>query len=139
MYCVTSVFIFQKDFSKRIEKYLNENYRIILIYPVPKIIKNVSVEVEKNLKNNEFPIKIVNIDFFKYLEETKKIFNFFDTMNHKNLYRIYPHKKFCNTLLKNKCVGNTQDHLYFIDSTHLSKKGSELINMDLIKIIDSIY
>jgi len=128
-----------KDFSKRIEKYLNENYRVILIYPVPKIIKNVSVEVEKNLKNNEFPIKIVNIDFFKYLEETKKIFNFFDTMNHKNLYRIYPHKKFCNTLLKNKCIGNTQDYLYFTDGLHLSKKGSELINMDLIKIIDSIY
>ena len=60
-------------------------------------------------------------------------------MNHKNLYKVYPHKKFCNVNLKNKCAANTQDHLYFIDSTHLSKKGSELINMDLIKIIDIIY
>jgi len=128
-----------KDFSKKIKNYLDEDYRIILIYPIPQMKKNVSVEVEKNIKNNKIPIKIINIDFLKYLQESKKIFNFFDTINHKNLYKIYPHKKFCNTSLKNKCIGNTQDYLYFTDTSHLSKKGSELINMDLIKIIDSIY
>ena len=101
--------------------------------------KNVSVEVEKDLGKDESPIEIVNIDFLKYLKESKKIFEFYDTMNHKNLHKVYPYKKFCNVDLKNKCVGNTQDHLYFIDETHLSKKGSELINIDLIKIIDSIY
>ena len=127
------------DFSKRVQKYLNQNYKVILIYPIPQMKKNVSIEVQKNLKNNEFPIKIINIDYFKYLEETKKIFNLFDNINHQNLYKVYPYKKFCNTDLKNKCVGNTQDHLYFTDFSHLSKKGSELINMDLIKIIDIIY
>ena len=101
--------------------------------------KNVSIEVEKDLNNKELLIKSVNIDFFKYLEESKKISEFYDTMKHENLYKAYPHKKFCNVDLKNKCAGNTQDHIYFIDTTHLSKKGSELINMDLIKIIDSIY
>ena len=127
------------NFKKRVQEYLNQNYQIILIYPIPQMKKNVSKEVEKYLNNKEFPIKSVNIDFFDYLEESKKIFEFYDTINHKNLHKVYPYKKFCNVDLKNKCVGNTIDHLYFIDSTHLSKKGSELINMDLIKIIDSIY
>ena len=27
--------------------------------------ENVSVEVEKDLNNNKFPIKIINIDFFE--------------------------------------------------------------------------
>jgi hypothetical protein len=27
--------------------------------------------------------------------------------------------------IKNKCAANTQEHLYFIDSAHLSKKGSQ--------------
>ena len=127
------------NFKKRVQKYLNENYKIILIYPIPQMKKNVSIEVEKDLNNKEPLIKSVNIDFFKYLEESKKISEFYDTMNHENLYKAYPYKKFCNVDLKNKCAGNTQDHIYFIDTTHLSKKGSELINMDLIKIIDSIY
>jgi peptidoglycan/LPS O-acetylase OafA/YrhL len=127
------------NFKERVQRYLNQNYKIILIYPIPQMKKNVSIEIEKNLNNKEFPVKIINIDFSKYLKESKKIFDFYDSMNHENLYKIYPYKKFCDVDLKNKCVANTQDYLYFIDSTHLSKKGSELINMDLIKIIDNIY
>jgi hypothetical protein len=127
------------NFKEKVQKYLNQDYKIILIYPIPQMKKNVSIEVEKDLNNDQFPIKIINIDFLEYLEKSKKIFDFYNTMNHKNLYKVYPYKKFCNIYLKNKCVANTQEHLYFIDSTHLSKKGSELINMDLIKIIDRIY
>ena len=127
------------NFKERVQKYLNQDYKIILIYPIPQMKENVSAEVEKDLNNNRFPIKIINIDFFKYLAQSKKIFDFYETMNHKNLYKVYPYKKFCNVDIKNKCAANTQEHLYFIDSTHLSKKGSQLINMDLIKIIDNIY
>ena len=127
------------NFKERVQKYLNQDYKIILIYPIPQMEENVSAEVEKDLNNNRFPIKIINIDFFKYLAQSKKIFDFYETMNHKNLYKVYPYKKFCNVDIKNKCAANTQEHLYFIDSTHLSKRGSELINMDLIKIIDRIY
>jgi peptidoglycan/LPS O-acetylase OafA/YrhL len=127
------------DLSKKIQNYLNDDYKIILIYPIPQMEKNVSAEVEKDIMNNEFPINLVNIDFSKYLEESKKIFNFFDTIKHKNLYKIYPHEKFCNTFLQDKCVGNTDKYLYFTDASHLSKKGSKLINMDLAKIIDNIY
>ena len=47
--------------------------------------KNVSIEVEKDLNNDQFPIKIINIDFLEYLEKSKKIFDFYNTMNHKNL------------------------------------------------------
>ena len=131
--------LIEKDFLKVVRKYLDEDYKIILMYPIPDMGKNVSSEIEKDIINKKFPVKIVNTDFSKYLEETKQIFNFFNTINHQNIYKTFPHKKFCNTDLKNKCVGNTKDHLYFIDSSHLSKKGSSLINIDLIKIIDSIY
>jgi len=131
--------LIEKEFLEAIKNYLDEDYKIILMYPIPNLGKNVSLEIEKDLIDKKSLIKIVNVDFFKYLEETKKIFTIFDSIAHKNLYKIYPHKKFCNTDLKDKCVANTQDHIYFIDSSHLSKKGSDLINMDLIKIIDEIY
>ena len=84
-------------------------------------------------------IDFVNIDFQRFLKESEKIFTLFDTLNHDNLYKIYPHKKFCNTQLSGKCVGNSQNEIYFIDKLHLSNEGSKLINVDLIKIIDKIY
>ena len=128
-----------KNFSERIMNYLNEDYKIILIYPIPQMSKNVSNEIEKDIKNNKSPVDLVSIDFTKYLNDSKKISALFDTIDHKNLYKIYPHKKFCDTSLKNKCVGNTDKYIYFSDTAHLSKKGSELINIDLAQIIDKIY
>tara|TARA_B100000795_G_scaffold56994_1_gene37710 strand:- start:424 stop:2325 length:1902 start_codon:yes stop_codon:yes gene_type:complete len=128
-----------KDFYERVQKYLREDYKIILIYPIPQMEKNVSSEIEKNINDNKFPVKIVNINFTKYLNDSKIVFDFFNSINHKNLYKIYPHKNFCNNYLKNKCNANTHEKIYYVDLLHLSKEGSKLINMDLVKIIDSIY
>ena len=127
------------NFSKRIYNYLKNNYKIILIYPIPQMEEHVSKEIKKDLKNNIERVRVINIKFSKYLNESKKIFEFFDTLNHKNLYKIYPHESFCNKLIVDKCIGNTRDHLYFIDKAHLSRNGSQLIGIDLVKIIDNIY
>ena len=129
----------EKKFLKKINEYLKNDYKIILIYPVPYLEKNISIEIEKNIINKKKKFDIVSIDLNKYLIETRKIFDLFDSIQHKNIYKVYPHKKFCNSNSSGKCVGNTQNDIYFIDNTHLSKKGSELINMDLVKIIDKIY
>ncbi len=129
----------EKKFLKKVNEYLKNDYKIILIYPVPYLEKNISIEIEKNIINKKKKFDIVSIDLNKYLIETKKIFDLFDSIQHKNIYKVYPHKKFCNPNSSGKCVGNTQNDIYFIDNTHLSKKGSELINVDLVKIIDKIY
>ena len=52
---------------------------------------------------------------------------------------MYPHKIFCNSVVKNKCIAHNDKEIFFIDGLHLSKSGSKLINMDLMKIIDKIY
>ena len=128
-----------RDFLTRINNYLDDDYRVILIYPIPQMKDHVSAQIEKDIRNNKDKVKISNINFFEYLEKSKKIYSLFDGINHKNLDKIYPYKRFCNTSLKNKCVGNSNNNIYFIDRSHLSKKGSELINLDLSKIIDNIY
>ena len=130
---------FKESFLEKIYFYLNKDYNIILIYPIPYIDKNVSVEVKKNLINKKDKIDFVNIDFQRYIQESENIFSLFDALNHKNLYKVYPHTKLCNTHLIGKCVGNTQNEIYYVDKLHLSNEGSKLINVDLIKIIDKIY
>jgi peptidoglycan/LPS O-acetylase OafA/YrhL len=130
---------FKESFLEKIYFYLNKDYNIILIYPIPHMDKNVSIEIEKNLLNKKNKIDFVNIDFQRYSQESEKIFTLFDALNHKNLYKVYPHTKLCNTHLIGKCVGNTQNEIYYVDKLHLSNEGSKLINVDLIKIIDKIY
>ena len=130
---------FKESFLEKIYFYLNKDYNIILIYPIPHMNKNVSIEVEKNLINKKNKIDFVNIDFQRYTQESEKIFTLFDALNHKNLYKVYPHTKLCNTHLIGKCVGNTQNEIYYVDKLHLSNEGSKLINVDLIKIMDKIY
>ncbi len=129
----------EKEFLNVLNNYLKNDYKIILIYPIPYLEKNVSMEIEKNILNKAKKFDVVNIEFEKYITESKKTFNLLDKINHSNLYKIYPHEKFCNTDLEEKCIGNNQNEIFFIDNTHLSKKGSDLINVDLIQIIDKIY
>ena len=127
------------EFLRVINDFLENNYNIILMYPIPYLEKNVSIEIEKNIIDKKEIFDVVNIDLKEYLDESKKTFDLFDKLKHDNLYKVYPHKKFCNTDLDKKCIGNTQNEIYFIDNTHLSKKGSDLINVDLVRIIDKIY
>ena len=64
---------------------------------------------------------------------------YFNKLVHENLYKMYPHKIFCNSMVKNKCIAHNSKEIFFIDNAHVAKKGSILINMDLMKIIDKIY
>ena len=109
-----------KDFAKKVKNYLSKSYQIILIYPIPKMKKNTSSEIENFLRNKNGQIDYINIEFSDYLKKNEKIFNLFDSLKHKNLYKIYPHNKFCNNLLKYKCIANTKKDIYFIDGSHLS-------------------
>ena len=134
------------SFINTINKYLNLNYNIILIYPIPKFTVNVSqkilniyLEDKKRFSENFKMNNYISLDYKKYLSETKKMISKFNKLSNKNLYFIYPDKIFCNTIQKNKCVANSSENIFFVDRSHLSKKGSEMLNSNLIEIIDEIY
>ena len=80
----------------------------------------------------------INIDYDYYLSNVRTVIKEFDKLKHENLYKIFPDKIFCNSLLKNKCVANSLENIYFIDTSHPSQKGSEMINKELLKKIKEI-
>ena len=52
------------------------------------------------------------------------------------------HKSYTSSLLSaglSKCIAHNSKEIFFIDREHVAQKGSILINMDLMKIIDKIY
>ena len=128
-------------FIDKINFFLDNNYKIILLYPVPQFKENISEVIEKKIlsKSLDFKDDYINISYKEYKNKTEIIFKELDKISHKNLFKVYPHKIFCNTELINKCIAHNKKNVFFVDQAHLSQKGSELINMDLIKIIDKIY
>ena len=134
-------------FLENVNKYLNLDYNIILIYPIPQFQNNVSSSLyelyhkdKKNFLNNiSKEENYISLDYDKFSSDVKSIIQNLNYLEHKNLYRVFPESIFCNEIIKDKCLGNSSEDIYFVDRVHLSKKGSKMINVNLIKVIDQIY
>ncbi len=130
-----------KNLKLIIKKILNQGHKLILVYPVPEldfdptklILKNNLSNLNKFKKKTEIPILTVSYDIYK--KRNKKIFELLDNINEPNIYRVYPDKFFCNTIINNKCIINNKEYLFYYDSEHLSFYGSKYIVDDIIKII----
>ena len=59
--------------------------------------------------------KIISIDYKLYKDRAKESFKILDSINHPNIYKIFPHKIVCNTVLENRCVGNDTNYIYYED------------------------
>ena len=73
----------------------------------------------------------------KYTKDNKEIIEFFDKINGKNLYKIFPDKVFCNKT-ENKCYSHKGKKLYYDDSHHLSSNGAELLSNEVWELIKNI-
>ena len=135
--------LIQQEFNDVINLILNLGHTVILIYPVPEIGFSPVKTISNNLRKNKtiygiekFPILSVSYDVFK--KRNYKIFKTLDEVNHKNLHRIYPHLKFCNTILENRCVTNDNNNIYYWDDDHLSLDGSKFVVDEIIDKINNI-
>lgn len=68
----------------------------------------------------------------------KKTFDLFNSINSANIYKIYPHKIFCN-LDKLRCNTHDENNIYYYDHNHLSSYGSKLLSAEIIDKINKIY
>ena len=122
---------------------------MIIIYPVPyptwditKIINNITrvTKEEDNLGNNDRLLNSLKTsrNYMEFKNYTKESFKLLDSINQDNIYRVYPHFLFCNTLIKNECIVHDNKNIFFVDSSHPSIKGSEIISNLIMKEIEKI-
>lgn len=123
----------KKQIRKGIVDILNAGKKVILVYPIPEVgwdVPSVHLKLYEIMNHDQFKENIqslVTTDYAVYKERNKQTIKLFDSIQHKNLYRVYPNHIFCDTYLKNRCVTASQDRLYYVDDDHLSLTGSELI------------
>ncbi len=134
---------FQVQLKETLEKIALSGRKIILIYPIPEVGFDVKNELFKRIPKN-----IVSLDKDKFLkslkdnpvttsykvykERTKKTFKLLDSIKGKNIFRVYPHKIFCNNNVKGRCITHNDKNIYYFDNNHLSISGTKMI-------LDSIF
>ena len=73
-----------------------------------------------------------------YKDRTKTSFELLDSILGSNIYRVYPHKLFCNTTIKDRCLTHDDKNIFYSDDDHPSYKGAEMINDLIMKEIEKI-
>ncbi len=127
-----------------INNIVNQGHKLILVYPVPEMgFDPYKLLYSEYVKSNIFskkqftpPILTGSYDVFK--KRSKKIFEILDSVQSPNIYRVYPHKSFCNTTIVNRCVANDKENMFYYDNNHLSLEGSKYVINDIMIAIQEI-
>ena len=133
----------KENFKFSMNNILREN-KVILIYPIPSvnfdITKRIMNEVPKNIFNatEYLTLNPFTTDYNDYIKENEKIIEFFNSINHKNLSKIYPDKIFCDKTVEKKCFTHEGKNIFYSDNNHLSDAGVEKLNYYIFQKIIKI-
>ena len=131
----------ENNYRKTIQQLLNNNHNIILVYPMPEVGIHVPKVIKNYLYNRNtelFSNNLFSTSYEIYKERTKSSFELLDSIKGENIYRVYPHSLFCNTVIKNRCITHNDKNIFYSDSHHPSLKGAEMINDLILKEIKKI-
>jgi|SRR6056297_549373 len=127
-----------------IQRLLDAEKQVLLVYPLVEVGWNVPeklnserpddfAELKKWLRENP-----LTVSFNAYMTRAHQTFEVFDSFDHPNVHRVYPHKLLCNTEIQGRCVTHDEDHLYYADDDHPTSRGREMINDLIIEEIREI-
>jgi peptidoglycan/LPS O-acetylase OafA/YrhL len=119
---------------------LSKLNKIILVYPIPEVGFNINSKlfINKKIKKKIELSNYVTTSYDVYKTRTSSSFKLLNSIKGKNIYRVYPHSMFCDTLIKNRCLTHDNKTTFYDDSNHLSRYGSKSLNNLIVDIMDQI-
>jgi peptidoglycan/LPS O-acetylase OafA/YrhL len=127
--------------NSSVENFLKNSQVVIILYPVVEHDFNIQRVISsrysfnKIFGKNNFEMPILSTNYDDYKIKNQNIFDILNNIKGEGLYRIYPHKYLCNTEIKNKCIANNKENIFYYDENHLSREGSKYLMKDLVNII----
>ena len=118
-----------------INKFLENNNKVILIYPIPEQAWDPYKIYSLNAKSWSENLSY-SYDTFKL--RMQSTYDVLDSLNSDNIFRVYPEKIFCDTYIKNQCVAKFGNKLFYDDDDHLSPDGEILLSKEILKTLDII-
>ena len=137
------------DFKKGIQVSIIElsknNNKVILMYPIPavgwnvpnKLFHNTPKRYIKEIKKN-FNKNPITTSYKVYKDYTKESFAIYNQIQHKNIYRVYPHVAFCDNKIKDRCITHDDKNIFYYDDNHLSATGAAMVTELIMKQIKKI-
>ena len=126
-----------QNISSSFKSTLNEiskKNRVIFVYPtpenevhVPRKLFNKYLRGNLNLNEDSDNKDFISIPYADFQNRTKETFELFDSIKGENIYRVYPHKLFCNTLITNECIAHDYQRIFYFDNNHLSIDGANIV------------
>ena len=133
----------ESSFKNEILK-ISKTNKVILVYPIPEVGWDPHNKIylqwlnRNKFFNKNFEFLSVDTSYEVYKKRTQSSFELLDSIKGDNIYRVFPHRLFCNTIKKNRCVTHDGVNIFYNDADHPSLKGSRMINDHIMKRLEDI-
>ena len=137
-------FSIQKGIRDSIEELLFNGNKVILIYPVPGVGFDINKKIfdrfiyDKSSFEADLLKNPITTSYKNYIEYAKASYEILNSINHSNLYKVYPHQLFCNIKIQGRCMVHDSEHTFYLDNNHLSYFGNKILTKAVIKKIKEI-
>ena len=130
------------NYQETVKKLLENNHKIILVYPVPEVGISVSKIFRNKIQNRSLKLfsnhNLFTTSFEIYNNRNNLSFKLLDSIKGDNIFRVYPHLLFCDNIVKDRCITHDNENIFYSDDDHPSLRGAELITNLILKKIEEI-
>lgn len=113
---------------------LRAGKRVILVYPIPAQPWDVPRRAERAMVFTPGNAREMSTEYSEIAQQDAAVTKAFDAIGlHKNLIRIRPAQKLCNTIVPGRCAATENGHLLYIDDNHLSNYGARFIVEEIMR------
>jgi hypothetical protein len=134
-----------EGYKLAVNELLEAGHTVVQLAPFPQF-KHSPSQLLKNAKpigNNPselsvFYKKISSYDIAWHTEANLIAYNMFSEIQHEKFFVLRPDLIFCDTFLKDACVSNDGNQLFFVDNVHAAHAGAKLISNYIIDEISDV-
>ncbi|WP_415265952.1 acyltransferase family protein [Acidovorax sacchari] len=128
--------LIKQRYRASIEKLLQSEKKVIIIYPIPEVGWDVPVTQLKKLLFTDKEAEPLTTAYASFKARNESTIATLDSIpERENLIRVRPDKIFCDTFIPGRCVTQIGNQVLYYDDDHLSSKGARLVIEEAMKFV----
>jgi hypothetical protein len=130
-----------RAYEGTVEQILQAGHSVVLIYPIPEVGRHVPMALFDRIDGHYLDARHIvsenplTTSYEVFKRRVRSSYALLDSIQGKNIYRVYPEKIFCNTEQPGRCMTHDRDHVFYKDDDHLSPEGASLLVREIMRVI----
>jgi peptidoglycan/LPS O-acetylase OafA/YrhL len=126
--------VFSNYLEKTVKILLKNGNEVLIINPIPEFPYNIPDQyIYGNLELSE--PALMNYDDYLQRSDLIQINNIYDNLANLSISQVFPEKIFCNSYVKNNCVGSYNQNIFYYDDNHLTREGALVVGEKIIELL----